>query len=177
MTKVILNGFKSQGEKVITEEQDGLKAEMTATEQHHLKNLFEKVSSTSAGSVPGDHFFFKISFDRVLDVTLYATSDHGSKPEVLSQTAQASAPLTKLKQIRRGNGLYLLSKVKVMLSLFKYICLAVNHVDFVNSRVREKNQPLQLCTARTAWSDSVTKEEELERQYHQRQRVGRDGLC
>ena len=99
----------------------------------------------------------------MLDVTLYATSDHGSKPEVLSQTAQASAPLTKLKQIRRGNGLYLLSKVKVMLSLFKYICLAVNHVDFVNSRVREKNQPLQLCTARTAWSDSVTKEEDRQK--------------
>ena len=59
MTKVILNGLKSQDEKVITEAQDGLKAEMTATEQRYLKNLFEKVSSTSAGSVPGDHFFSK----------------------------------------------------------------------------------------------------------------------
>ena len=46
MMKVILNRLYPQGEAVITEEQDGFKAEMTATEQRHLKNLFEKVSST-----------------------------------------------------------------------------------------------------------------------------------
>ena len=55
MMKVILNRLKPQSEEVITEEQDRFKAEMkmTATEQRHLKNLFEKVSSQLAGSVPG----------------------------------------------------------------------------------------------------------------------------
>ena len=42
-----LNRLKLQTEDVITEEQVGFKAEVTTTEQRHLKNLFEKVSSTS----------------------------------------------------------------------------------------------------------------------------------
>ena len=53
-------------------------------------------------------------------------SDEGSKPEVLSRIAQATAALTKLKPIWRDNNIYLGSKVKLMLSLvmaiFLYAC-------------------------------------------------------
>ena len=50
-------------------------------------------------------------------------SDDGSKPEVLSRIAQATAALTKLKPIWRDNNL---SKVKLMrslvISMFLYAC-------------------------------------------------------
>ena len=43
-------------------------------------------------------------------------SDDGSKPEVLSRIAQATAALTKLKPIWRDNNISLGSKVKLMRS-------------------------------------------------------------
>ena len=53
-------------------------------------------------------------------------SDDGSKPEILSRIAQATAVLTKLKPIWRDNNISLGSKVKLMLSLvisvFLYAC-------------------------------------------------------
>ena len=55
-------------------------------------------------------------------------SDDGSKPEVLSRTAQATAAFTKLKPIWRDNNISLGSKVKLMRSLsFPYFCMPVNH--------------------------------------------------
>ena len=41
-------------------------------------------------------------------------SDDGSKSEMLSRIAQATAALTKLKPIRRDNNIFLGSKVKLM---------------------------------------------------------------
>ena len=53
-------------------------------------------------------------------------SDDGSKPEVLSRIAQATAALTKLKPIWRDNKIFLGSKVKLMrflvISIFLYAC-------------------------------------------------------
>ena len=53
-------------------------------------------------------------------------SDDGSKPEVLSRIAQATAALTKLKPIWRDNNISLGSKLKLMRSLvssiFLYAC-------------------------------------------------------
>ena len=53
-------------------------------------------------------------------------SDDGSKPEVLSRIAQATAALTKLKPIWRDNNMSLGSKVKLMrslvISIFLYAC-------------------------------------------------------
>ena len=53
-------------------------------------------------------------------------SDDGSKPEVLSRIAQATAALTKLKPIWRDNKISLGSKVKLMrslvISIFLYAC-------------------------------------------------------
>ena len=55
-------------------------------------------------------------------------SDDGSKPEILSRIAQATAALTKLKPIWRDNNVSLGSKVKLMCSLsFPYFCMPVNH--------------------------------------------------
>ena len=53
-------------------------------------------------------------------------SDDGSKPEVLSRIAQATAALTKLKPIWRDNNISLGSEVKLMhsfvISIFLYAC-------------------------------------------------------
>ena len=53
-------------------------------------------------------------------------SDDGSKPEVLSRIAQATAALAKLKPIWRDNNISLGSKVKLMrslvISIFMYAC-------------------------------------------------------
>ena len=53
-------------------------------------------------------------------------SDNGSKPEVLSRIAQATAARTKLKPIWRGNNISLGSKVKLMrslvISIYLYAC-------------------------------------------------------
>ena len=53
-------------------------------------------------------------------------SDDGSKPEVLSRIAQATAALTNLKPIWRDNNISLGSKVKLMrflvISIFLYAC-------------------------------------------------------
>ena len=66
-------------------------------------------------------------------------SDDGSKPEVLSRIAQATAALTELKPIWRDNNISLGSKVKLMrslvISIFLYACQIMD-LDF---RVREKN--------------------------------------
>ena len=55
-----------------------------------------------------------------------AVSDDGSKPEVLSSIAQATAALTKLKPIWKDNNISLGSKVKLMhslvISIFLYTC-------------------------------------------------------
>ena len=52
--------------------------------------------------------------------------DDGSKPEVLSRIAQATAALTKLKPIWRDNNISLGAKVKLMrslaISIFVYAC-------------------------------------------------------
>ena len=53
-------------------------------------------------------------------------SDDGSKPELLSRIAQATAALTKLKPIWRDTNVSLGSKVKLMrslvISIFLYAC-------------------------------------------------------
>ena len=53
-------------------------------------------------------------------------SDDGSKPEILSRIAQATAALTKLKHIWRDNNISLGSKVKLMrffvILIFLYAC-------------------------------------------------------
>ena len=48
-------------------------------------------------------------------------SGDGSKPEVLSRIAQATAALTKLKHIWRDNNISLGSKVKMMRSLISIL--------------------------------------------------------
>ena len=54
-------------------------------------------------------------------------SDDGSKPEVLSRIAQATAALTKLKPIWRDNNISLGSKLKLMRLSCPYFYMPVSH--------------------------------------------------
>ena len=82
-------------------------------------------------STSGIHREIKVKGQTLGTVTSFkylgaVLSDDGSKPEVLSRIAQATAALTKLKPIWRDNSISLGSKVKLMrflvISIFLYAC-------------------------------------------------------
>ena len=73
----------------------------------------------------------EVKGQKLMTVTSYkylgaVVSDDGSKPEVLSRIAQATAALTKLKPIWRDNSISFGSKVKLIcslvISIFLYDC-------------------------------------------------------
>ena len=87
-----------------------------------------KLVTNSANSIQRE---IKVKGQKLGTVTSFkylgtVVSDDGSKPEILSRTAQATAALTKLKPIRRDNNIYLRSKVTLMrslvISIFLYAC-------------------------------------------------------
>ena len=82
-------------------------------------------------SVNGIQREIKVKWQKLGTVTSFeylgaVVSDDGSKPEVLSRIAQATAVLTKLKPIWKDNNISLGSKVKLMrslvISIFLYAC-------------------------------------------------------
>ena len=89
-------------------------------------------------------------------------SDDGSKPEVLSRIAQATAALTKLKPIWRDN-ISLRSKVKLMrslvISMFLYACESWT----LTAELEKRTQAFEMrCYRRLfniSYKDHVTNEE------------------
>ena len=67
-------------------------------------------------------------------------SDDGSKPEVLSRTAQATAALTKLKPIWRDNNIFLGSKVKLMRSFVISIFLPACESSTLTAELEKRTQ-------------------------------------
>ena len=94
-------------------------------------------------------------------------SDDGSKPEVLSRIAQATAALTKLKPIWRDNNISLGSKVKLMrshvISIFLYACES----STLTAELEKRTQAFEMrCYRRLmtiSYKDHVTNEEIAER--------------
>ena len=90
-------------------------------------------------------------------------SDDGSKPEVLSRIAQATAALTKLKPIWRDNNISLGSKVKLMrslvISIFMYACESWT----LTAELEKSTQAFEMrCYRRLlniSYKDHVTNEE------------------
>ena len=146
MLKVILNRLKPQAGEIIAEEQAGFRAGRSTTEQifnlrilcekylQHQQSLyhvfidFKKLMTNIANDTQRE---IKVKGQKLGTVTSFkylgaVVSDDGSKPEVLSRIAQATAALTKLKPIWRDNNISLGSKVKLMrslvISIFMYAC-------------------------------------------------------
>ena len=71
-------------------------------------------------------------------------SDDGSKPEILSRIAQATAALTKLKSIWRDNNVPLRAKVKLVRSLVISIFLYACESWALTAKLeKNKNRPLR----------------------------------
>ena len=70
-------------------------------------------------------------------------SDDGSKPEVLSRIAQATAAHTKLKPIWRDSNISLGSKVKLMHSLVISIFLYACESWTLTAELGKKHRPLR----------------------------------
>ena len=90
-------------------------------------------------------------------------SDNGSKPEVLSRIAQATAALTKLEPIWRDNNISLGSKVKLMRSLVISIFLFARESWTLTAKLEIRKQAFEMrCYRRLlniAYKDHVTNEE------------------
>ena len=90
-------------------------------------------------------------------------SDDGSKPEILSRIAQATAALTKLKPIWRDNNISLGSNVKLMrslvISIFPYACESWT----LTAELEKRSQAFEMrCYWRLlniSYKDHVTNEE------------------
>ena len=87
-------------------------------------------------------------------------SDDGSKPEVLSRIAQATAALTKLRPIWRDNNISLGSKVKLMRSLVISICLYACESWILTAELKKRTQAFEMrCYRRLlniSYKDHVT---------------------
>ena len=92
-------------------------------------------------------------------------SDDGSKPKVLSRTAQATAALTKLKPIWRDNNISLGSKVKLMRSLVIFIFLYACESWTLTAELEKITQAFEMrCYRRLlniSYKDHVINEEVL----------------
>ena len=92
-------------------------------------------------------------------------SDDGSKPEVLSRIAQATAALTKLKPIWRDNKISLGSKVKLMrslvisISIFLYACESWTLIAELEKRTQVFEMRCYRRLLNISYKDHVTNEE------------------
>ena len=89
--------------------------------------------------------------------------DDGSKQDVLSRTAQATAALTKLKPIWRDSNMSLGSKVKLMRSLVISIFLYACESRTLTAELEKRTQAFEMrCYRRllnVSYKDHVTNEE------------------
>ena len=90
-------------------------------------------------------------------------SDDGSKPEVLSRIAQATAALTKLKPIWRDNNISLGSKVKLMrslvISIFLYACESWTWTAELEKRTQAFEMRCYWRLLNISYKDHATNEE------------------
>ena len=90
-------------------------------------------------------------------------SDVGSKPEVLSRIAQATAAFTKLKPTWRDNNISLGSKVKLMrplvISIFLYACESWTLTAELEKRTQACEMRCYRRLLNISYKDHVTNEE------------------
>ena len=86
-------------------------------------------------------------------------SNDGSKPEILSRIAQATAALTKLKPIWRDNNISLGSKVKLVISIFLYACESWTLTAELEKRTRAFEMRCYRRLLNISYKDPITNEE------------------
>ena len=94
---------------------------------------------------------------------LEPSSDDGSKPEVFSRIAQATAALTKLKPVWRDNNISLGSKVKLMcslvISIFLHACESWTLTAELEKRTKAFGVGCYRRLLNITYKDHVTNEE------------------
>ena len=90
-----------------------------------------KVKGQKLGTVTSSKYFEAV------------VSDDGSKPEVLSRIAQATAALTKLTPIWRDNNISLGSKVELMRSLVVFIFLYAFESWILTAELEKRTQAFE----------------------------------
>ena len=86
-------------------------------------------------------------------------SNDGSKPEILSRIAQATAALTKLKPIWRDNNISLGSKVKLVISIFLYACESWTLTAELEKRTQAFEMRCYRRLLNISYKDPITNEE------------------
>ena len=119
-------------------------------------------------SVNGTEREIKVKGQKLGTVTSFKyigsiVSDEGSKPEVLSRTAKATAALTKLEPIWRDNIISLGSKVKLICSLVISILLYACESWTLTVEIEKRTQAFEMrCYRRLlniSYKDHVTNED------------------
>ena len=124
-----------------------------------------KLMTNSANSIQRE---IKVKGQKLGTVTSFkylgaVVSDDGSKPEVLSRIAQATAALTKLKPIWKDNNISLGSKVKLMgslvISIFLYACESWTLTVELEKRMQAFEMRCYRRLLNISYKDHVTNEE------------------
>ena len=132
-----------------------------------MENSVEKTKLMTS-SASGIQREIKVKGQKLGTVTNFkylgaVVSDDGSKPEVLSRIAQATAALTKLKPIWRDNNISLGSKVKLMRSLVISIFLYAYESWTLTAELEKSTQAFEMrCYRRLSnisYKNHVTNEE------------------
>ena len=113
------------------QELEALSESLDKTCTRFIMKISAEKTKLVANSANGIQREVKVEGQKLVVVTSFkylgaVVLDDGSKPEVLSRIAQATAALTKLNPIWRDNNISLGSKVKLMrslvISIFLYAC-------------------------------------------------------
>ena len=124
-----------------------------------------KLMTNSANSIKRET---KVTGQKLGSVTSFkyleaVVSDNGSKSEILSRIAQATAAFTKPNPIWRDNNISLGSKVKLMhslvISIFLYPCESWTLTAELEKRTKSSEMRCYQRLSNTLYKDHITKEE------------------
>ena len=135
-----------------------------AGEEEELAKLVERLDKTSTAygkeisaemtklmtnNISGTNTEIKVNGQRLETVTCFkylgsVITNEGSKPEILSRIAQATAALTRLKPIWIDKSISLSSKIRVMSSLVTSVFLCVCKLWILTAELQRRIQAMEM---------------------------------
>ena len=160
--------FADDIDALAEEEQESLVESLDKTCTRYKMEISAEKTKLMTNSANGIQREIKVKGQVLGTITSFkylgaVVSDDGSKPEVLSRIAQATAALTKLKPIWRDNNISLGSKVKLIRSLVISIFLYACESWTLTAELEKRTQAFEMrCYRRLlniSYKDHVTNEE------------------
>ena len=154
----------------LTEEELELEAQVESLHKTctRYKMMISAEKTKRTNSANGIQREIKVKGQKLGTVTSFkylgaVVSDDGSKPEVISRIAQATAALTKQKPIWKDNNISLGSKVKLMrplvISVFLYACESLTLTAELEKRTQAFEMRCYRRLLNVSYKDHVTNEE------------------